>query len=38
VPDPELAALPGGIDAYFNLNTPDDLANAERRLAPEGER
>jgi molybdenum cofactor guanylyltransferase len=28
-----LAALPGGEDAWFNLNTPDDLALAERRFA-----
>lgn len=32
VEDAELAALPGGSEAYFNLNTPDDLAFARRRL------
>jgi molybdopterin-guanine dinucleotide biosynthesis protein A len=33
--DVALAALPCGADAWFNLNTPDDLAFAERRLALE---
>ena len=31
--DDELAALPGGLESLFNLNTPDALAEAERRLA-----
>jgi molybdopterin-guanine dinucleotide biosynthesis protein A len=31
----QLAALPGGIDAFFNLNTPEDLAVAARRVAGE---
>jgi len=29
----ELAMLPGGADNCFNVNTPADLAHAERRLA-----
>ncbi len=32
----ELAALPGGADAFLNVNTPDDLARAERSLAAHG--
>jgi molybdopterin-guanine dinucleotide biosynthesis protein A len=31
--DAELARMPGGIEACFNLNTPADLAEAERRMA-----
>lgn len=31
--DGALARLPGGLENFFNLNTPDDLAEAERRLA-----
>lgn len=31
--DDALAALPGGPGSFFNLNTPADLAAAERRLA-----
>jgi molybdopterin-guanine dinucleotide biosynthesis protein A len=34
VGDAELAVLPGGSAAYLNLNTPADLAEAERRLSP----
>lgn len=30
--DAALAALPGGADAFFNLNTPADLAAARARL------
>ena len=28
----DLEALPGGAEALLNVNTPDDLAEAERRL------
>lgn len=45
VPDAELARIAGGLDCFFNLNTPGDLAEAERRLptrareaAPDAER
>jgi len=31
----EVGQLPGGADAFFNLNTPADLAEAARRLAAE---
>jgi molybdopterin-guanine dinucleotide biosynthesis protein A len=31
--DAELAALPGGLDNFFNVNTPEDLAEAARRLS-----
>jgi molybdopterin-guanine dinucleotide biosynthesis protein A len=31
--DDALARLPGGLENFFNLNTRDDLAEAERRLA-----
>jgi molybdopterin-guanine dinucleotide biosynthesis protein A len=31
--DAELARIEGGVDCFFNLNTPEDLAEAERRLA-----
>jgi molybdopterin-guanine dinucleotide biosynthesis protein A len=31
--DAALAELEGGLDSFFNLNTPEDLAEAERRLA-----
>jgi molybdopterin-guanine dinucleotide biosynthesis protein A len=31
----EVEHLPGGADAFFNLNTPGDLAEAVRRLAAE---
>jgi molybdopterin-guanine dinucleotide biosynthesis protein A len=35
--DGELAELPGGLENLFNLNTPDDLAEAEQRLgSPRG--
>jgi molybdopterin-guanine dinucleotide biosynthesis protein A len=30
----EVAALPGGIEGFLNLNGPEDLAEAERRLDP----
>ena len=30
--DPELERLEGGLENFFNLNTPEDLAAAERRL------
>jgi molybdopterin-guanine dinucleotide biosynthesis protein A len=30
--DVALSELPGGLETFFNLNTPDDLADAERRL------
>ena len=33
VTDAELARLEGGIECFFNLNTPEDLAEAGRRLA-----
>lgn len=36
--DAELAAQPGGVEAFFNLNTPEDFALAGRRLAREGAR
>lgn len=31
--DAELATLPGGLEAWLNVNTPDELAEAGRRLA-----
>jgi molybdopterin-guanine dinucleotide biosynthesis protein A len=31
--DAELEGLEGGLDNFFNLNTRDDLAAAERRVA-----
>jgi len=31
--DEELEKLPGGVLCFFNLNTPEDLAEAERRFA-----
>jgi molybdopterin-guanine dinucleotide biosynthesis protein A len=31
--DIELEAIAGGLDAFFNLNTPEDLLEAERRIA-----
>src|SRR5262249_51794655 len=31
--DAELAASPGGLEAFFNLNTSQDLLEAERRIA-----
>jgi molybdopterin-guanine dinucleotide biosynthesis protein A len=31
--DDALARLPGGLETFFNLNTREDLAEAERRLA-----
>ena len=31
--DAELERLEGGLENFFNLNTPEDLAEAERRLA-----
>ena len=34
--DAVLAGLPGGIEAFLNVNTPDDRAEAERRLARTG--
>ncbi|MGH7643970.1 MAG: molybdenum cofactor guanylyltransferase, partial [Gemmatimonadales bacterium] len=34
--DRELARLPGGLDGFFNLNSPADLEAAERRLAVRG--
>lgn len=30
--DEALRGLPGGLETFFNLNTPDDLAEARRRL------
>ena len=30
--DAELAAMPGGLEAWLNVNTPDDLARAEQRI------
>ena len=33
VGDGELSRLEGGCDCFFNLNTPHDLAEAERRLS-----
>lgn len=33
--DAELARLPGGLESFFNLNTPDDLVEAAVRLAVE---
>jgi molybdopterin-guanine dinucleotide biosynthesis protein A len=32
LPSHLLATLPGGLDNFFNLNTPEDLITAERRL------
>ena len=32
---PQIAKLPGGNDAFFNLNTPEDLAIAAQRVAAE---
>jgi molybdopterin-guanine dinucleotide biosynthesis protein A len=34
VTDAELERVEGGSASFFNLNTPGDLAEAERRLAP----
>ncbi|HET9325560.1 MAG TPA: molybdenum cofactor guanylyltransferase [Candidatus Eisenbacteria bacterium] len=31
--DEEIAALEGGAEAFFNLNTPEDLTEAARRIA-----
>lgn len=31
--DEEIAGLPGGAEAFFNLNTPEDLTEAARRIA-----
>jgi molybdopterin-guanine dinucleotide biosynthesis protein A len=31
--DAELSAMPGGLSGFFNLNTPLDLVEAERRMA-----
>jgi molybdopterin-guanine dinucleotide biosynthesis protein A len=31
--DEALRELPGGDEAFFNLNTPDDLIEAARRIA-----
>ncbi len=36
VEDDELATMPGGIDAWLNVNTPEDLARAEATLLQEG--
>ncbi len=33
IPDAELARLEGGLECFFNLNTQEDLGEAERRLA-----
>jgi len=33
VPEPELLELPGGLDNFVNVNTPDDRIDVERRLA-----
>lgn len=33
LPDSELANWEGGSEAFFNLNTPEDFAEAERRFA-----
>ncbi len=34
--DGELAQLEGGLENFFNLNTPEDLAEAGRRIAAAG--
>lgn len=36
VEDDELATMPGGIGAWLNVNTPEDLARAEAILEQEG--
>ena len=36
--DAEIASLPGGVAALLNVNTPEDLEQAERRLAREAAR
>jgi molybdopterin-guanine dinucleotide biosynthesis protein A len=36
--DAEIARLPGGLENFFNLNTPEDLAEAARRLDAAGSR
>ena len=36
--DAELGRIEGGVECFFNLNTPGDLAEAERRLAVPGAR
>jgi molybdopterin-guanine dinucleotide biosynthesis protein A len=36
VEDDELASMPGGIGAWLNVNTPEDLARAEAALVLEG--
>jgi molybdopterin-guanine dinucleotide biosynthesis protein A len=33
IPDDELAGWPGGLEAWLNVNSREDLAAAERRLA-----
>ena len=35
--DAELANLPGGLDAWLNVNTPEDLERARTRLAARGD-
>jgi len=35
--DAAIAAMPGGAESFFNLNTPEDLAHAERVLAERAE-
>jgi molybdopterin-guanine dinucleotide biosynthesis protein A len=35
--DAALAGMPGGLACFFNLNTPADLAEAERRVAARAE-
>ena len=34
----ELAVFPGGLESFLNVNTPEDLAEAERRLGLQRER
>lgn len=36
VEDDELATMPGGLEAWLNVNTPEDLARAEAILLREG--
>ncbi len=35
--DAELMRLEGGLENFFNLNTPDELARAEQMLAPDSD-
>jgi molybdopterin-guanine dinucleotide biosynthesis protein A len=36
VEDDELATMPGGVEAWLNVNTPEELAQAEATLLAVG--